>query len=75
MSGHWAKNLDTPSVALSINWDLRSVSSAGRVYRFNGRLRRMGLNPVPPGVSHWRDNVKTTALALLQQATRFASRM
>ena len=70
MSGHWAKNLDSPSVALSINWDLRSVTSTGRVYRFNGRLRRLGLNPVPPGVSHWRDNVKTTALELLQQAAR-----
>jgi len=75
MSGHWAKNLDSPSVALSINWDLRSVSCAGRVYRFNGRLRRLGLNPVPPGVSHWRDKVKTTALGLLQQATRLTGKM
>jgi len=75
MSGHWARNLDGPSVALSINWDLRSVTSAGRVYRFNGRLRRLGLNPVPPGMSHWRDSVKTTTLELLQQAARITGRM
>jgi hypothetical protein len=74
MSGHWAKNLDSPSVALSINFDLRSVTSAGRVYRFNGRLRKFGLHPVPPGISGWRDNVKTTALDLLQQAARFSHR-
>jgi len=70
MSGHWARNLGSPSVALSINWDLRSVTSTGRVYRFNGRLRRLGLKPVPPGVSHWRDNVKTTTLDLIHQAAR-----
>ena len=74
MSGHWARNLDSPSVALSINFDLRSVTSAGRVYRFNGRLRRLGLKPVPPGISGWRDNVKTTALDLLQQAAKIRHR-
>ena len=68
MSGHWAKNLDAPSVALSINFDLRSVISVGRVYRFNGRLRRLGLNPVPPGISEWRDHAKIRALDLVQRA-------
>jgi hypothetical protein len=64
MGAHWAKNLDAPSVALSINFDLRSITSVGRIYRLNGRLRKLGLNPVPPGTSSWRDNLKTTALSL-----------
>ena len=66
MAAHWAKNLDAPSIALSINFDLRSVVSIGRLYRLNGKLRRLGLNPAPPGSCLWRDNLKTAALDLLE---------
>jgi hypothetical protein len=62
MAAHWAQNLDSPSVALSINFDLRSIASVGRLYRLNGRLRRLGLIPTPPGRSKWRDISKQAAL-------------
>lgn len=63
MAPHWARNRDTPSVALSINFDLRSVSRIGRLYRLNSRLRRLGFKPTPPGQSASLDRVKLAALS------------
>src|SRR3569833_2228759 len=65
LSPHWAQNHDSPSVALSINFDLRSIVSVGRIYRLNGRLRRWWLMPYPPRVSQWRDQLKLAALNAL----------
>jgi len=65
LTAHWARNLDLPSVALSVNFDLRSMMSVGRIYRLNGRLRKLGLRPVPPGSSRWRDAAKIAAMEVL----------
>jgi hypothetical protein len=66
ITGHWAQNQASPSVALSVNFDIRSVAPLKRVYRVNGRLRKLGLKPVPPGVSRWRDSLKSNAIELLK---------
>jgi hypothetical protein len=58
LAPHWAQNLDSVSIALSINYDLRSIERAGRIYRLNGRLRRLGLSPQAPGCSQWKDDIK-----------------
>jgi hypothetical protein len=55
---HWVKNGDNVSVTLSITYELRSLERQGIVYRMNSRLRRLGLNPFPPGRSSRRDGVK-----------------
>jgi hypothetical protein len=65
ITGHWAQNHASPSVALSVNFDIRSMEPLKRVYRLNGRLRKLGLHPVPPGVSHWRDKLKSNAIEFL----------
>lgn len=62
MGPHWAQNRETPSVALSINFDLRSVTRLGRIYRLNSQLRRLGLKPTPPGQSAPVDRIKLAAL-------------
>jgi hypothetical protein len=74
MAAHWAHNLDAPSVALSINFDLRSVTRLGRVYRANGGLRRRGLVPTPPGQSVWRDSLKLAVLGGLNAGRRLIGR-
>ena len=61
---HWAQNLDSVSVALSINFDLNSIERAGRIHRLNGRLRRLGMIPQAPGDSAWRDEIKLGMSAL-----------
>ncbi len=66
ITGHWAQNQAAPSVALSVNFDIRSVAPLKRVYRVNGRLRKLGLNPVPPGISPWRDKLKSNAVDILK---------
>lgn len=58
---HWACTLDDVSVALSINFDLRSIERRARLYRINARLRRLGLKPTPPGSSAYGDAMKLAA--------------
>jgi len=65
LTPHWAQNHEAPSVALSINFDLRSMDSVRRIYRLNARLRSWGLKPQPPCASSWRDHAKLTALDVL----------
>lgn len=70
MGAHWACNHAQPSVALSINFDLRSVKRLGRIYHFNCKLRRHGFKPRPPGSSPLRDVLKLAALRGLGAAQR-----
>ena len=58
---HWVKNGNNISVALSINYELRSVHRASRIYRVNRHLRRLGMTPKTPGSSGWRDRLKLAA--------------
>ncbi len=74
MAPHWAQNRERPSVALSINFDLRSVGRLGRIYHFNCKLRRHGIRPRPPGASAWRDSLKLVALSGLSAAQRIVKR-
>ncbi len=55
---HWAQNGSSISIALSINFDLRSIARVGRVHRSNHYLRRLGMSPTVPGRSRWRDLCK-----------------
>jgi len=70
MAAHWALNCAQPSVALSVNFDLRSVRRLGRIYHFNCKLRRHGIKPHPPGSSALRDVLKLAALSGLSAAHR-----
>jgi hypothetical protein len=58
---HWTRNREHVSVALSVNYELRSVERLEKLYRFNHRLRKLGLSPAAPNVSGWRDRIKLAA--------------
>ena len=58
---HWLKNEDNVSISLSVNFQYRD-SARGNVYRANYALRKLGIRPVPPGRSAWRDAVKKSAV-------------
>jgi hypothetical protein len=62
---HWVRNGDNVSVALSINYELRSVHRLSQIYKINRRLRRLGAAPTAPGVSQWRDRLKLAAASRL----------
>jgi len=61
-SPHWAQNHAGVSVALSVNYDLRSDERRARLYRLNSRLRKLGIQPRAPGASRERDALKIAAL-------------
>jgi hypothetical protein len=65
---HWAQNLDDVSVGVSLNFNLRSGARLAKLYKMNNRLRKAGLQPLPPGVSEWRDKVKIAAFVGLERA-------
>ncbi len=67
-SPHWARNGDSVSIALSLNYDLRSMARSAQIYRVNRRLRRLGLHPAPPGGSRWRDALKLTVERSIESA-------
>ncbi len=58
---HWVQNRNNISVALSVNYELRSVERLQKVHRFNRRLRNLGMNPAPPRFTTWRDRAKLAA--------------
>ena len=58
---HWVQNRDNVSVALSVNYELKSVDRLEKLYKFNRRLRRFGLQPQAPALSGWRDRLKLAA--------------
>ncbi len=58
---HWIRNRENVSVALSVHYELRSVERLEKLYRFNHRLRKLGLSPAAPNVSAWRDRIKLAA--------------
>ena len=74
MAPHWAQVRDTVSIALSINFDLRSIGRLARIYKLNHRLRRFGLKPAPPGASTWRDQLKLASLDGLKTARRLVGK-
>jgi hypothetical protein len=58
---HWVRNHDNISIALSVNYQLRSMLAEKRIYRVNSVLRKLGSAPTPPGFSPWRDRLKLAA--------------
>jgi hypothetical protein len=71
---HWVQNRNNVSVAISVNFELRSVARLTRIYRMNHRLRRLGIEPRPPGESALVDGVKLAAAKALSRLRSVARR-
>jgi hypothetical protein len=61
-SPHWVKNGPEYSVSFSILSCLKARDKEAPVYQANHYLRALGLSPVAPGRSAWRDAVKRALL-------------
>jgi hypothetical protein len=66
LAPHWVKNSDNISVSASIGFCMRGLEDRARVYQANFLLRKLGLNPLPPGRSGVRDAIKTKLLSTLE---------
>ena len=58
---HWVQNADNISVSLNVNFQYRDTMRAN-LYRLNFLLRKMGMQPTPPGKSVAKDKVKSVAV-------------
>ena len=58
---HWARNGSEVSIALSLNFDLKSIGRLASICRVNRRFRRLGLHPAAPGLHPRRDDAKALA--------------
>lgn len=68
---HWLKNGDNISVTLSVNFQFLNTLRAD-VYRTNYYLRKLGINPTPPGRSAVLDRAKAAAFSAVNAARRVA---
>lgn len=64
---HWVKNGDSYCVSLTILFYLRDYDLRARVYQANHYLRRLGLNPTPPGKSAFLDTIKAGAIGIFSK--------
>jgi hypothetical protein len=64
---HWYQNGDTYSVAMGIHFGLRSFDLQARIYQANHYLRKLRLNPTPPGQSAFRDQLKIQVMGMLSK--------
>lgn len=66
LAPHWVQNGDNISVSISINYCMKSLERRARVYQANYFLRKMGLKPLPPGLSPLRDSLKRKVISTLE---------
>jgi hypothetical protein len=69
------KNGDEVSVSFSVTFRSRRIAREAAVHWLNGKLRRYGLSPRPPGVSAARDRVKHIGARLTVEGSRVLRRL
>jgi hypothetical protein len=71
---HWIENHDNVSVSLSINFQFRD-RLRGNAYRANFLLRKLGLNPTPPGQFPRLDAIKSYSVVPFVWARKTLKRL
>ncbi len=70
---HWLQNGDDISVSLSLNFQFKN-EQLGNVYRANYYLRKLGLNPTPPGKRSSLDHLKARGMSVPVAAAKAVRR-
>jgi hypothetical protein len=66
---HLVENGPELSVSFAVTFRTSGTDRKTNVYKTNHYLRRLGLRPLPPAVSPWRDHLKSAAYAAFTSAT------
>lgn len=66
---HWVQNKDNVSISLSISYQYKDWNRKN-VYQANYYLRKMGINPTPPGQSPVLDYTKRVVIEAAHRAKR-----
>lgn len=72
-SPHWLKNGDSISISFSISYQYKDARRK-YIYQANYYLRKVGINPTPPGRSALLDNVKRLAMGAGHTGARLLRR-
>jgi uncharacterized RmlC-like cupin family protein len=72
---HWVVGGSDVSVALSCSFTTAASRRAQQVHAYNARLRRLGLDPRPPGSDARRDGAKVAALRAWLRARTLRDRI
>jgi len=67
---HWIKNSDQVSISFSAAFKTRASLHRGAIYRLNGQMRKVGLDPVPYGKKPVRDEMKYQLSRMVDRAQR-----
>jgi hypothetical protein len=67
LAPHWVKNGDEVSISVSIGFCMRGFDRSARVYQVNHFLRKLGLQPTPPGKSPLRDGIKIAGVGMISK--------
>jgi hypothetical protein len=70
---HWVKNGPEVSVSFSVTFRSHASERQAILYFINRKIRKMGLEPVPPGQSVWRDSLKYGAFQAGRRAAGAAA--
>ncbi len=65
---HWVQNGDNVSISVSIGFCLRTLDRRARVHQVNHFLRKVGLEPTPPGNSKFRDELKMAGVGMISKS-------
>ena len=71
---HWVQTHSNVSVALSVNYELRSVKRLERIYHINRLLRRAKLSPAAPGTTRVGDAAKLLVASAVAGASQLRHR-
>jgi hypothetical protein len=71
---HWLKVKDDISISFSITFYTEDVYRRARLYRFNSKLRSLGLRPSPYGKSSWRDATKNALVSTIMKTNKLLGR-
>lgn len=73
-AAHYVENGAEGGTAISAVFRTEALEAQRSVYRWNAKLRRLGLDPTPPECSAWRDGLKHGSLQLLSRAQKLRGR-
>jgi hypothetical protein len=64
---HWVENGPAPCVALAVTFHTAGLRRTERVHSFNAHLRRLGVDPRPPGRTRFVDAAKAATIGGWEQ--------
>jgi hypothetical protein len=68
LAPHWVQNGDNVSVSVSVGFCMKPIDRRARVYQVNHFLRRLGVEPTPPGRSKLRDALKIAGVGMISKS-------